>query len=111
MYEQISHSLLNKILDEIKPEIRKKDIRHFYTRLGANFYGIYTLFHRLYGERPDFQLQMRRLVEVMAAQYDLVEPLARFEPSQGQMATALGLVLLGLGTTLLVARFGGKEET
>ena len=73
MYEQISHSLLNKILDEIKPEIRKKDIRHFYTRLGANFYGIYTLFHRLYGERPDFELQMRRLVEVMAAQYILRE--------------------------------------
>jgi amylosucrase len=69
MYEQVSHSLLNKILDELKPEIRKRDIRHFYTRLGANFYGIYSLFHHLYGNREDFELQMRRLVEVMAAQY------------------------------------------
>ncbi len=80
MYEQISHSLLNTILDEIKPEIRKKDIRHFYTRLGANFYGIHTLFQRLYGERPDFELQMRRLVEVMASQYILREtPLRKID--------------------------------
>jgi amylosucrase len=72
--------LLNKILDEIKPEIRKKDIRHFYTRLGANFYGIHTLFGRLYGQRPDFQLQIRRLVEVMASQYILREtPLIRID--------------------------------
>lgn len=69
MYEQISHSLLNKILDKIKSEIRKRDLRHFYTRLGANFYGIYSLFHHLYGERQDFEAQMTRLVEVMAAQY------------------------------------------
>jgi len=69
VYEQISHSLLNRILDELAPEIRKRDIRHFYTRLGANFYGIHTLFHRLYGQRDDFELQMRRLVEVMASQY------------------------------------------
>jgi amylosucrase len=69
MYEQISHSLLNKILDELKPDIRKRDLRHFYTRLGANFYGIYTLFHQLYGQREDFETQMVRLVEVMASQY------------------------------------------
>jgi amylosucrase len=69
MYEQVSHSLLNKILDELKPEIRKRDLRHFYTRLGANFYGIYSLFHHLYGRRDDFEQQTLRLVEVMAAQY------------------------------------------
>ena len=69
MYEQVSHSLLNKILDEIKPEIRRRRIRHFYTRLGANFYAIYSLFHFLYGKREDFERQMVRLVEVMAAQY------------------------------------------
>jgi amylosucrase len=69
MYEQVSHSLLNKILDEIKPEIRKRRIRHFYTRLGANFYAIYSLFHFLYGKREDFERHMVRLVEVMAAQY------------------------------------------
>ncbi len=69
MYEQIAHSLLNKILDELKPEIRKRDLRHFYTRLGANFYAIYSLFHLLYGKRDDFERQMVRLVEVMATQY------------------------------------------
>lgn len=69
MYEQVSHALLNRILDELKPEIRKRDLRHFYTRLGANFYGIYSLFHHLYGRRDDFEQQMLRLVEVMAARY------------------------------------------
>ena len=69
MYEQVSHSLLNSILDEIKPEIRKRRLRHFYTRLGANFYAIYTLFHFLYGKRDDFERQMVHLVEVMASQY------------------------------------------
>ena len=69
MYEQVSHSLLNQILDRLKPEIRKRDLRHFYTRLGANFYVIHSLFHQLYGEREDFKQQMVRLVEVMAGQY------------------------------------------
>jgi amylosucrase len=66
MYEQVSHALLNRILDQLKPEIRKKDLRHFYTRLGANFYAIYSLFQSLYGDREDFEEQMLRLVEVMA---------------------------------------------
>ncbi len=69
MYEQVSHSLLNRILDELKPDIRKRDLRHFYTRLGANFYAIYSLFHHLYGEREDFERHLLRLVEVMAGQY------------------------------------------
>ncbi len=69
MYEQVSHSLLNKILDRLKPDIRKRDLRHFYTRLGANFYAIHSLFHHLYGEREDFIDQMVRLVEVMASNY------------------------------------------
>jgi len=69
MYEQISHSILNRILDELKPEIRKRDLRHFYTRLGANFYAIYSLFHHMYGKRDDFERQMVRLVEVLAINY------------------------------------------
>lgn len=69
MYEQVSHSLLDKILDQLKPEIRKKDLRHFYTRLGANFYAIHSLFHRLYGKRDDFEKQMLRLAEVLAVNY------------------------------------------
>jgi len=69
MYEQVSHSLLNDILDELKPEIRKRDLRHFYTRLGANFYAIHSLLERLYGHRKDFKQQAIRLVETMARQY------------------------------------------
>ncbi|MBH8554230.1 alpha-glucosidase C-terminal domain-containing protein [Nostocaceae cyanobacterium CENA357] len=69
MYEQISHSLLNSILDDLKPEIRRQDLRHFYTRLGANFYAIHSLFFTLYGHRDDFKLQMLRLVETMAKGY------------------------------------------
>ncbi|MGD8526476.1 MAG: alpha-amylase family glycosyl hydrolase [Thioalkalispiraceae bacterium] len=69
MYEQVSHSLLNDILNKIKPEISKQDLRHFYTRLGANFYAIHTLLEKLYGNREDFDQQVQRLVETMARQY------------------------------------------
>jgi amylosucrase len=69
MYEQVSHTLLNDILNRIKPEIADQDIRHFYTRLGANFYGIHSLFYKLYGDRDDFVDQAQQLVEVMAMQY------------------------------------------
>lgn len=69
MYEQVSHSLLNEILDELRPELRKQDLRQFYMRLGANFYAIHSLFHFLYGDRKDFEKLMIRLVEVMAAQH------------------------------------------
>ncbi|CAK6694496.1 amylosucrase [Synechococcus sp. CBW1107] len=69
MYEQISHSLLNSILDELRPEIKRQNLRYFYTRLGANFYAIHSLFSTLYGDREDFQPQMVRLVETMAEGY------------------------------------------
>ncbi len=69
MYEQVSHSLLNRILDQLRPDVRKRDLRHFYTRLGANFYAIYSLFQLLYGKRDDFDEQMRRVVEVMTLNY------------------------------------------
>ena len=74
MYEQQSHSLLNQILDQLKPEIRKRDLRHFYTRLGANFYAIFSLFDHLYGGRDDFEQQLLKLVSVMAKQYIDREP-------------------------------------
>ncbi len=69
MYEQVSHSLLNEILDELRPEIRNLKLRHFYIRLGANFYAIHSLFKMLYGERGDFREQMVSLVETLAARY------------------------------------------
>ena len=44
MYEQQAHTLLNDILNEIEAGISKQDLRYFYTRLGANFYAIHSLF-------------------------------------------------------------------
>ena len=69
MYEQKAHKLLNEILNEIEAGISKQDLRYFYTRLGANFYAIHSLFERLYGDREDFKQQAQRLVETMAWQY------------------------------------------
>ena len=69
MYEQISHSVLNDILEELEPEVGKLQLRHFYTRLGANFFAIHSLFHRLYGQREDFQVQLVRLVGTLARRY------------------------------------------
>ena len=77
MYEQQSHFMLNSILDELRPEIRKRDLRHFYTRLGANFYAIHSLFHNLYGQREDFQALLLRLVSVMATQYIARDPVLK----------------------------------
>lgn len=69
MYEQVSHSLLNEILVKLKPEIGNLRLRHFYTRLGANFYAIHSLFYLLYGDRPDFKEQMVSLVDTLALRY------------------------------------------
>ena len=68
MYEQISHSLLNDILTQYK-QPQGEDWQHFYTRLGANFYAIHSLFQHLYGQRPDFKEQLGKLVSVLAQQY------------------------------------------
>lgn len=69
MYEQVSHSLLNDILLDLDPSIKKENIQHFYTRLGANFYAIHSLFQVLYGDREDFAMQAKRLVETLAKRY------------------------------------------
>jgi amylosucrase len=69
MYEQVSHALLNDILDELRPDLKRQDLRHFYTRLGANFYAIHTLFAQLYGHREDFFEQITALVDRLARAY------------------------------------------
>jgi amylosucrase len=69
MYEQISHALLNDILDELHPDLDRQDLRHFYTRLGANFYAIHSLFEHLYGHRDDFKQQIINLTERLARAY------------------------------------------
>ena len=70
MYEQLSHSLLNDILNKIEPKIAKQDLRYFYTRLGANFYAIHSLFEKLYGGREDFEEQAQQLVETVGRPLD-----------------------------------------
>ncbi|MDI1309862.1 MAG: amylosucrase [Methylotenera sp.] len=69
MYEQISHSKLNDILIELAPDIKEKNLQHFYIRLGSNFYAIYTLFQQLYGERKDFDIQLSSLVKTLIQSY------------------------------------------
>jgi len=73
MYEQISHSLLNDILTQFK-QPKGEDWQHFYTRLGANFYAIHSLFQHLYGQRADFKEQLAKLVSVLAQQYSQRAP-------------------------------------
>src|SRR5690606_15312044 len=69
MYEQVSHSLLNDILIALERDIKDKKLQHFYIRLGANFYAIYSLFHQLYGHRPDFKAQLQQLVKKLIHSY------------------------------------------
>ncbi len=69
MYEQVSHALLNDILIKIDIKDNNHDLQHFYTRLGANFFAIYSIFQHLYGEREDFEAQLLSLVKTMAMQY------------------------------------------
>lgn len=65
MYEEISHALLHDILDELKPEFEDQNLQHFFIRLGANFYSIYSLFHQLYGQRDNFNKQLCELVRTL----------------------------------------------
>ncbi|MBF0265419.1 MAG: alpha-glucosidase C-terminal domain-containing protein [Gammaproteobacteria bacterium] len=69
MYEQVSHSLLNEILNKMDKNLCEQDLRYFFTRLGANFYAIHNLFQRLYGHRSDFNDQMFKLVETLTQKY------------------------------------------
>jgi amylosucrase len=74
MYEQISHAILNDTLRKLTTGSRDQEWQYFYTRLGANFYAIYSLFHHLYGHRPDFKPQLAHLISVLAEQYDKRSP-------------------------------------
>jgi len=69
MYEQVSHSRLNDILTALESEIKDKNLQHFYIRLGANFYAIYSLFYQLYGQRDDFKQQLHQLVKTLTQSY------------------------------------------
>jgi amylosucrase len=107
MYEQVSHALLNETLDRLDPEIRRHDLRHFYTRLGANFYAIYSLFHQLYGDREDFTQQITHLIEVMARQYIERAPVLRKSDIERERDHNWFLRPEWVGMALYVDGFGG----
>lgn len=108
MYEQASHALLNEILYELKPEIGNFRLRHFYTRLGANFYAIHSLFHLLYGDRPDFKEQMVSLVETLALSYIERTPLLRKSDLARERNYNWFLSQKWVGMALYCDRFAGN---
>lgn len=110
MYEQEAHSLLNTILDDLEPDICKHDLRHFYTRLGANFYAIYTLFSRLYGQREDFEQQLQRLVEVAVRQYIARSPQLRQVDQQRERNHEWFLDQQWVGMAMYLNGFAGDLE-
>ncbi|MBK1719050.1 amylosucrase [Thiocystis violacea] len=121
MYEPVSHALLNDILDALSHPIARQDLRHFYTRLGANFYAIHSLFEHLYGHREDFQERITELTERLARAYlDRPEALQRIDMEReenhnwflSQEWTGLALYLDGFATTLegLVERLPYLQE-
>lgn len=107
MYEQASHALLNEILAKLKPEIGNMRLRHFYTRLGANFYSIHSLFHLLYGNRPDFKDQMVRLVETLAMRYIERSPSLRKSDLARELDYNWFLSQKWVGMALYCDRFAG----
>jgi amylosucrase len=110
MYEQASHALLNEILAGLKPEIGKYRLRHFYTRLGANFYAIYSLFKLLYGDRPDFKQQMVRLVETLALRYMERAPVLRKSDLAREVHYNWFLNQKWVAMTLYCERFAGDLQ-
>jgi len=110
MYEQASHALLNEILAGLKPEIGKFRLRHFYTRLGANFYAIHSLFTLLYGERPDFKQQMVRLVETLALRYMERTPSLRKSDLAREVNYNWFLSQKWVGMALYCDRFAGNLQ-
>lgn len=87
MYEPVSHTLLNQIFDDLAPKLGEKELRFFYSRLGANFYAIHGLFERLYGNRDDFYHHLRHLVEVLTLNYLERSPRAAQKRSRKRRAS------------------------
>ena len=80
MYEQVSHSLLNKILDELKPDVLLVHSPHWITQQGHHFLGVQKLsgksvdpiFPNLF--RYDYELDVERtLAEIEVARSDLTQ--------------------------------------
>jgi amylosucrase len=107
MYEQISHSLLNDILTKHK-QPQGEDWQHFYTRLGANFYAIYSLFQHLYGQREDFKPQLASLVSVLSRQYAQRAPHLRLKDLEREKNHDWFMQQKLVGMALYCEGFAGK---
>lgn len=107
MYEQVSHFLLNDILDDIESGLRDLELRHFYSRLGANFYAIHSLFDRLYSHRPDFREKLRDLVQVLADNYIRRSPELRRRDAERERDHNWFLSQDWVGMALYTNGFGG----
>ena len=56
-------------------------------------------------------VQGRVLTAEQVAALDMDDwPVATFEPTEGEVLTALALILAGLGATLLISRLGGDAD-
>lgn len=110
MYEQTSHSLLNEILTELRPDIGNLRSRHFFTRLGANFYAIHSLFRLLYGEREDFKEQMVNLVDTLAQRYIERSPALRASDLAREKDFNWFLNQKWVGMALYCDRFAGDLQ-
>lgn len=110
MYEQTSHSLLNEILTELRPDIGNLRSRHFFTRLGANFYAIHSLFRLLYGEREDFKEQMVNLVDTLAQRYIQRSPALRASDLAREKDYNWFLSQKWVGMALYCDRFAGNLQ-
>ena len=54
---------------DIPLKIKSNEANRFYTRLGANFHTIFSIFSHLYGERLDFPKKLDNLVKTLAKAY------------------------------------------
>jgi len=62
MYDPASHAVLNELLDDLPEPLEGPGIRHFTSRLGANFYSLHQLYQRLYGHRDDAERGLQQIV-------------------------------------------------
>lgn len=111
MYEQVSHSLLNDILSNLKVKEKNQDLQYFYTRLGANFYAIYSIFHNLYGDRDDFITHLQSLVETMVNQYVARSPELKICDMQREKDHNWFLSQKWVGMALYCDGFAGDLKT
>lgn len=70
MSSQNTQKLLNELILELQSKAKKNlNFNLFYARLGLHFEDIFKKFQRLYGDRVDFQNQLKMLVKALMKLY------------------------------------------